>query len=483
VRSAHPGVRRGAALHVRLTATALAVMAATLAGAALATAELIRVGDRTSLDQLLLDEADLLRRDLRDLVLRQAGADGALSADEAALAAQAYLKLHDGSARHLVVLQTEGRAQRSDYGPPALVDLAEGQDLPTGQPGRLSTAPSAEGDVRVLNTPIEAGGQQVGTALLVGSLEPGRAQARDALERIALAGGTGLLLGGAVLVVAVRRATAPLRHLARAARDVDLAALPERPVRLPGADRGDEVGVVAAEVERMLARISRDEALRRQLLAAVSHELRTPLAVAQGHLEVFELTAGPAGDGDAAATAAVLRRELDRLARIVDDLTAVTRGGSADTAETEAVFVPDLLTAVAERSQGLGLVGVDVQSEREAPPVVIAGDEDRVVQALLNLVLNARTHTPPGTRVRVAARLREDGWVVLDVADDGPGMDPAVADVAFEPFVTTRDSGDQRGSGLGLSVVRAVTLAQGGRVDLATGPGGTTVSLAFPQET
>lgn len=477
----HPGARRGAALHVRLTAVALAVMTATLVGAALATAELIRVGDRTSLDQLLLDEADLLRRDLPDLVAQQAGTDGAVSADEAALAAQAYLKLHDGSARHLVVLQTEGRVQRSS-GPAPLVRLTGAQQLPEGRAGELSTAASLEGDVRVLNTPIEAGGQQVGTALLVGSLEPGRQQARDALERIALTGGLGLLLGGAVLVVAVRRATAPLRHLARAARDVDLAALPERPVRLPGADRGDEVGVVAAEVERMLARISRDEALRRQLLAAVSHELRTPLAVAQGHLEVFELTASQQDD-DAAATAAVLRRELDRLRRIVDDLTAVTRGGSADAAAVDAVFVPDLLAAVAERSRGLGLADVEVQPERDAPPVVVVGDEDRMVQALLNLVLNARTHTPPGTRVRVSARVRDDGWVVLDVVDDGPGMDPAVADVAFEPFVTTRDSGDQRGSGLGLSVVRAVTLAQGGRVDLATGPSGTTVSLAFPQET
>ncbi|TNM70196.1 HAMP domain-containing histidine kinase [Streptomyces sp. NP160] len=479
-----PG-RRTAALHVRLTAIALAVMAATLAVAALTTAELVRVGDRNSLDQLLTDELADLRTDLPRLVREQAGTDGQVSADEARTAANAYLGTHDGSARHLLVIDVEGRRQFTRSGPAPLVDLLNRGDLPTGQAGRLVTVPSLRGEVRVLNTPVEVGGQQVATALLVGSLEPGRAQAADVLQRIAIAGGIGLLVGGAVLVVAVRRATAPLRHLAHAARDVDLAALPDGPPQLPGADRGDEVGVVAHEVERMLARISRDEALRRQLLAAVSHELRTPLAVAQGHLEVFELTSrhGPDSgqdDGGAAQTAAVLRRELDRLARIVDDLTAVTRGGSADAAAAEAVFVPDLLTAVAERSRGLGLTGVEVQGEREAPGAVVVGDEDRMVQALLNLVLNARTHTPAGTRVRVAARLREDGWVVLEVSDDGPGMAPAVADVAFEPFVTTRSSGDTRGSGLGLSVVRSVTQAQGGTVDLRTGPGGTTVSLAFP---
>lgn len=472
-------VRRGAGLHVRLTAVALAVMAATLAGAGLAASELVRVGDRTSLDRLLTDQLTDLRTDLPGLVRTQAGADGVVSSDEAGAAAAAYLLTHDGSARHLLVLDVDGRVQRSTAGPPALAGLLNRGDLPAGEPGQLLTAPSAAGDLRVLNAPVEVGGQRVATALLVGSLEPGRAQAVDVLQRIALTGGVGLLVGGAVLVVAVRRATAPLRHLVRAAADVDLAALPDGAPRLPGADRRDEVGVVAHEVERMLARISRDEALRRQVLAAVSHELRTPLAVAQGHLEVFELTAAP-HDDDAAATAAVLRRELDRLARIVEDLTAVTRGGTADSAAVEAVFVPDLLTAVAERSRGLGLEGVDVQDEREAPAVVVVGDEDRMVQALLNLVLNARTHTPQRTRVSVGARRREDGWVVLEVADDGPGMDPALAEVAFEPFVTTRSSGDTRGSGLGLAVVRSVTLAQGGAVDLQTGPGGTTVSLAFP---
>jgi len=471
------------ALHRRVTAIALAVLAATLTAAALLTAELIRVDDRASLDEVLLGELVEVRRALPPLLEAQAGADGQLTPQEAAEAARTYQLTHSGSARHLAVLDVPGGGTFATRESPAVLrDLVGRAQLPTGVPEQLVTVPSPAGDLRVLNAPLSAGGQQVGAVLLVGSLEPGRDQAREALVRIALAGGVGLLVGGAVLVVAVRRATAPLRRLAEAARAVDLAALPDQRVSVPGTRRDDEVGAVADEVERMLERISRDEALRRRLLASVSHELRTPLAVAQGHLEVFELTSGGSHGQDAAATAAVLRRELDRLGRLVDDLTAVTRGGTADGASVEAVFVPDLLVALAERTAGLDLPLVEVQGEREAPPVVIAGDEDRVVQALLNLVLNARTHTPPGTRVRVAARVRDDGWVVLDVADDGPGMDPAVADVAFEPFVTTRDSGDQRGSGLGLSVVRAVTLAQGGRVDLATGPSGTTVSLAFPQE-
>ena len=106
------------------------------------------------------------------------------------------------------------------------------------------------------------------------------------------------------------------------------------------------------------------------------------------------------------------------------------------------------------------------------------GDEDRVAQALLNLVVNARTHTPVTTPVRVGAQ-SADGHIVFDVTDQGPGIDPVLLPTVFEPFTTTRAEGAARASGLGLTVVKAVTEAQGGRVDLVSGSGGTTVWLSF----
>ena len=110
---------------------------------------------------------------------------------------------------------------------------------------------------------------------------------------------------------------------------------------------------------------------------------------------------------------------------------------------------------------------------------MVEADQARLAQSLLNLVMNASRHTPPGTAVRVDARREGDG-LCLALADDGPGIDPAIRDVVFEPFVTTRGDGSGRGAGLGLAVVKTLTEAQRGSVHLSTGPTGTTVTLRFP---
>ena len=232
---------------------------------------------------------------------------------------------------------------------------------------------------------------------------------------------------------------------------------------------------MAREFNRMLDRISSDERRRQQLLSAISHELRTPLAVARGHLELLH-TLGPDQQQSAMETAEVRRRELDRLGRIVDDLTAISRGNSAAETARQPVFAPDVLEALQQRLLGLDADHVRIEP---APPVVLVGDEYRLTQALLNLVVNARTHTPPGTPITVDA-VTDGEEIAFRVADRGPGIDPELLPTVFDPFVTTKADGAERTSGLGLTVVKAVTEAQGGNVDLATGSSGTTVSLTFP---
>jgi signal transduction histidine kinase len=244
---------------------------------------------------------------------------------------------------------------------------------------------------------------------------------------------------------------------------------------VPEPERHDEIGVLAHEFNRMADRIAAGDEERRRLLAAVSHELRTPLAVAQGHLEMFESV--PRGDDAARAElAAVLRDELGRLARVVGDLTTVASGDGGYEVDAGPVFVPDVLDDLRARLPGLGLDHVRVAG---APaPVVVSADQDRLAQSLLNLVVNADLHTPDGTTVTVTAEV-EGTDVALAVRDDGPGLDPAVRDRAFEPFASTRSNGPRRSSGLGLAVVKALTEAQGGTVELVTGPAGTTVTLRF----
>lgn len=175
----------------------------------------------------------------------------------------------------------------------------------------------------------------------------------------------------------------------------------------------------------------------------------------------------------------MVRRELDRLGRIVEDLSAITSGDLGGATAREPIFAPDVLTALRRRLDGLDIHDVHFS---EAPPIVLLGDEDRLAQALLNLVLNATSHTPAGTPVRIGV-YADDGRAVFEVVDEGPGIDPTVLPSVFEPFITTKPAGATRTSGLGLTVVKAVTEAQGGQIHLDSDHHGTTVALSFPVDT
>jgi two-component system, OmpR family, sensor kinase len=464
-------VRTVVPLHVRVAAIGVAVMALILAVVALLTSQLIQVGHRSEVDRVLALELDEARRELPVELAVATGADGVATPAETAAAVQRFLAVHPGSAQHLVVVEIGPSRLSTRDGPAALQRLELAGRLPTAEPGRLISVASPAGDLRMMSAVLLSAGRPVGTVTVVGPLAAGQQQATDALVRIAAAGSVGLVLGGVLLLLAVRRALGPVRNLVAAARSVDLRDLD---TRVPEPDRLDEVGTLAHEFNRMLERIGADERRRRQLLSAVSHELRTPLAVARGHVEVFE-SVGPTATTTAAGTAAVIRRELERLGRIVDDLSAVSRGDLGRTTERDPVFAPDVVATLAHRLDGLGLGTVELA---EVPPVVLLGDEDRIAQALLNLVMNARTHNPEGTPVSVRART-EGGRIVFTVADGGRGIEPELFDSVFEPFVTSRPSGPGRASGLGLAVVKAVTEAQGGSVELRSGPDGTAVELAF----
>ncbi|WP_380163500.1 ATP-binding protein [Jannaschia sp. R86511] len=443
-------------LQVRVALIAVVVMALTLAVVSLVTWRLIQVGERADVDEVLLLELDAAREALPTEIADQAGLDGVSSPLELQRAAQAFLRRNPGSDRHMTAVQAGGERFVTQAGPAPLRSLRDADALPADTSGSVTSIGTGEGPVRVLASPLRAAdGTERGGVVVYGSLAEGRATAADALLRIALAGGVGLLVGGVLLFLAVGRALRPVADLAEASRGLGRGTH----TRVPVPERVDEVGTLAREFNDMVDRLEQAEMERGELLSAVSHELRTPLAVARGHLEMFQAF----GPGDAVAardTAVVLQRELLRIGRIVDDLTAVTRGDDVGEVQREPVFAPDVLEQLAQRLAGLGLDDVDLG---QAPPVVLLGDEDRLAQTLLNLVLNARTHTPPGTPVRVrvdAARSQ----VRFVVEDDGPGIDPEVLPRVFEPFVTTRPGGAQRTSGLGLAVVRSLTRAQGGTV-------------------
>jgi two-component system OmpR family sensor kinase len=242
-----------------------------------------------------------------------------------------------------------------------------------------------------------------------------------------------------------------------------------------------EVGEVARAMNTMLddleaafeARHAADSRLRR-FVADASHELRTPLAAIRGYAQMLERI--PAADAQARQQAEErIARGADRMSALVDDLLLLARL-DADDRRLEAAPVdvtPLLLDAVEDAHAAAPDHRFDV--DVPAHPVVARADTQMVERIVRNLVSNAWKHTPAGTRVTVSAAPGEEAAVpevVIEVADDGPGIPAGIRDEVFGRFVRAEASRSRTGggsSGLGLAIVRSAVEAQGGSVVLMTG--------------
>lgn len=434
--------------------------------------QLLRVVGVRDLDRALEREYDRFTLAVATSTA-ELGESTPVTAEVVRAAADEYYLFNPGSATYLTVVRVDAGVVVSPNPPAELAEAAFRLAIPAGAEGFTSLDTPA-GPVRSLRAPILLDGREIGSVQVVGRAQPVFDAAADSLRRLAVLAGFSMIVGGAALALALVRGLRPLRELAGTAqRTGELAQLSER-VREP--ERADEVGVLAREFNRMLARLEAAVRARTEFLASVSHELRTPVTIARGHVETLER--GGAEDPEhVRATARVIREELVHVGRLVDDLLALDRAELDDFVVAVAWELPRLFADLELRLDGLGLVQVELLP---APDLVLHVDAARLQQALLNLAVNATVHTPAGTRVIVSAEQRP-GEVVLAVGDDGPGIAPQILDRVREPFVRSARQGHDS-SGLGLAVVDAVARAHGGRMDIATGPGGTRVSLVLPAE-
>jgi signal transduction histidine kinase len=307
---------------------------------------------------------------------------------------------------------------------------------------------------------------------------------------VPLALGVILLLIGATAVAALvvfRPAQARLRGLEDAARrfgEGDLTA------RAPAVG-GDEVAAVAEAFNRMATDLAaRQEQLvdadraRRQLLADVSHELMTPLTAIRGYAETLALPqfVPPSKEGQRAVK--VIQEEGERIERLVGDLLDLARFEAAGISlQQENVDVDELFERVTERhaktanDKSVAII-VDPHDEN----IRMVGDSHRLEQALQNLAANALRHTPPGGQVRLGAS-RENGRVKLTVADNGIGIPPEHLPRVFDRFYKADQSRFQSGgSGLGLSIVKAIIERHGGTVAVRSRQGVETVfEIVLPE--
>jgi two-component system OmpR family sensor kinase len=305
-----------------------------------------------------------------------------------------------------------------------------------------------------------------------------------------------LLVAGLAGTAIVRLTLRPLRRVAATAARVAELPLAQGEVslseRVPEADTDPrtEVGQVGSALNRLLDHVGGALAARhasetrvRQFVADASHELRTPLAAIRGYAELTRRSRD-AVPADIVHAMGRVESESARMTTLVDDLLLLARLDSGRPLEREQVELSGLVVDAVNDAHAAGPEHrwlLDLPDE----PVTAPGDAARLLQVLGNLLANARTHTPAGTKVTVQLATTVDGWAVVSVVDNGPGVSPTLLPDIFERFARG-DSSRSRAAGstgLGLSIVAAVVAAHGGRVDVASRPGETTFAVRLPGAT
>jgi two-component system OmpR family sensor kinase len=222
----------------------------------------------------------------------------------------------------------------------------------------------------------------------------------------------------------------------------------------------------------------------RHFVADASHELRTPLAAIRGYAELSRPHRDEAPPQMAHAMDRV-ESAAERMTSLVEDLLLLARLDTGRPVEPEPVDLSELMVGAVSDAHA---AAPDHSWRLDLPeaPVQVDGDRLQLHQVVANLLANARTHTPPGTRVSVSLRQvsTPHGGVEVAVQDDGPGIPESLRPNVFERFARGDNSRSRAAgsSGLGLAIVSSVVAAHHGRVSLASAPGDTRFTVWLPTQ-
>lgn len=251
----------------------------------------------------------------------------------------------------------------------------------------------------------------------------------------------------------------PIRAMAAGAKRI---AAGRYEARVPEVGQ-DELAVLGRAFNEMAASLQTAERRRRELVSDVAHEFRTPLATLQGYVEAMTDGTLPRSDQNMG----ILVHEARRLARLLEDLSKASMAEERQLDLRLTVTEPTTLIEQAVQAVSLDFaqkgVTLDAGEAPRSAPVLV--DADRIAEVLGNLLANALRHTPQGGRVEIGAR-RHSGELEIWVGDSGEGIAPQQLERVFERFyridpARSRSSG---GSGIGLTIARAIVVAHGGRL-------------------
>jgi len=330
--------------------------------------------------------------------------------------------------------------------------------------------PTTAGPVRYLAVPLLAESGPNGVFVVGVFLQSEYAEVNQVLQTGGVVYGSIFVIASILAWFAAGRVLRPIRLLTDAAREIEDDNWSRRiPVR-----GDDEIAQLTRTFNDMLDRLETAFTTQRRFIDDASHELRTPITIVRGQLEVM---------GDTPEERQEVRRlvidELDRMARMVDDLLLLARAEQPDFLNLHPIDVFELTEEVAAKAAGLSSAH-DWHVESNVPAVVVA-DRQRLTQVLINLARNAVEHSAPGTRIAFGSRVAGPE-VQFWVHDQGEGIAAADLERIFDRFARGR-TGRRRsdGAGLGLAIVKTIVEAHGGRVAVASASTvGSTFSIVLP---
>jgi signal transduction histidine kinase len=231
-------------------------------------------------------------------------------------------------------------------------------------------------------------------------------------------------------------------------------------------------------------RVQEVNQLKSEFVSLVSHELRTPLTAISGYLDLLTEVPGDQATAKQQELLGIVKRNAERLVELIDDLLDLSRieSGKVELRIT-AVDIVSVITEV------VGLLGPQIEAkgqhlsfDRTQSLPAVAGDAERVRQIVINLLSNAQKYTPQGGRIWLTGRA-EDGWVCIDVRDNGIGLSPDEQAHLFDKFFRARRPATQsvEGTGLGLPITRVLVEMHGGELTVTSAPGeGSTFTFTLP---
>ena len=330
------------------------------------------------------------------------------------------------------------------------------------------------GHYRVLCIPVAVGDTEAGAIVFVHDIGEELVPIRSFIWTYLLIALITILVASFAAWWAAGRVMAPLERLRQATMRITEHNFDER----IETQSTDDLADVSRSFNAMLDRMGAAFSSQYQLLDDAGHELRTPVTIVQGHLELMD----PHDPSDVESTRELALGELDRMRRLTDDLVLLAKTERPDFLNSEPVDITDLMQDAYSHARQLG--------DREwilgaVEPVVVVGDSQRLLQAILQLAANAVKFSDEGSPITLSAEVKgatqEKRELYLSVTDEGVGIAPENQSRVFERF--GRVDTTRPGAGLGLSVVSGIAHSHGGDVALTSVEGqGSTFSVVLPLE-